>query len=422
MPMPLVFSAAILALVLALPAVHAQSGGGPRLVAAEAPSGGSSMSAPAGSAAAAQPLRTQPTEQVTITAGFRDWGPATLAGNTIIGTNMTGRGGVFAFDATTGKPRWAWRGDESGGVSVSAPVVVVRPDTAVVLLKTVYPNRLMGLSLATGKERWRVEVDVLREAELGAHDGLVFVQTKDAHLRAYDARSGAPAWAFPFDGESGACGSRPIVVDGVAYLMGGIEAYARTGAAARDRVWAIDAATGKERWRHRTDSASCARHPLVVTADGVFFTVDGERKTYGLDRATGRRRWVQTITRTTDVERDYAVRGLVDAGDVIVGMAHVALIAFEPATGRIAWELPGRYRDDVPVIAAAGGVLYFQGSPDVRPAKSTVGTLHGLDLGTRTVLWSFARRDAEVDWSFGHPLPVDNGLWVDAHKALLRLR
>ena len=69
-----------------------------------------------------------------------------------------------------------------------------------------------------------------------------------------------------------------------------------------------------------------------------------------------------------------------------------------------------------------GGVLDFQGSPDVRPAKSTPGTLHALDLGTRTVLRSFTPRTEEVDGSFGHPLPVDNGLWVDAYKTLLRLR
>jgi outer membrane protein assembly factor BamB len=367
-----------------------------------------------------RPLRTQPAVTLAVTAGFRDWGPATLAGDTIIGTNMTGRGGVFAFDAVTGKPRWTWRGDGSGGVSVSAPVVV-RGDTAVVLLKATYPNRLVGLSLATGRERWHVEVDVLREAELGAHEGLVFVQTTDGHLRAYDVQTGKAAWAFPFGGESGACGSRPIVTDGVAYLTGGLEAYVSAGAGARDRVWAIDATTGQEKWRHRAESASCADHPVVVTADGVFVTIDGDRKTYGLDRATGRRRWVQTITRTTDLERDYAVVGLVDAGEVIVGMTSLALVAFDPASGRVAWELPGRYRAQVPVLAAVGGVLYFQGSPEARPAPSTSGTLHALDLSTRALLWSFTRPTDEPDWPFGYLLPAGHGMWVDTYRTLLRL-
>jgi outer membrane protein assembly factor BamB len=374
-----------------------------------------------GTPSGVQPLRAQPSVELAITVGFRDWGRATLAGDIIIGTNMTGRGGVFAFDAATGKPRWTWRGDGSGGVSVSAPVVVAG-DTAVVLLKTAHPNRIVGLSRATGKERWRVEVEVLREAELGAHGGLVFVQTADAHVRAYDAQTGKAAWAFSFDGESGACGSRPVVADGIAYFTGGIEAYSGVGARARDRVWAIDAATGQEKWRHRAEAASCADHPVVVTSEGVFVTMNGDRKTYGLDRATGRRRWVQTITRTTDLERDYAVCGLVEAGDVIVGMTSLALIAFDPATGRVAWELPGSYRDQVPVLASAGGVLYFQGNPNVKPAPSTSGTLYALDLGTRGLLWSFSRPTEEPNWEFGHLLPIDGGLWVDSYKTLLKLQ
>jgi outer membrane protein assembly factor BamB len=368
-----------------------------------------------------QPLRAQPAVKTAITVGFRDWGPATLAGDMIIGTNMTGGGGVFAFDAATGKPRWTWRGYGKGGVSVSAPVVVTG-DTAVVLLKAMHPNRIVGLSQATGKERWHVEVEVLREAELGAHGGLVFVQTADAHVRAYDAQSGKAAWAFSFDGESGACGSRPVVADGVAYFTGGLEAYSSVGARARDRVWAIDAATGQEKWRHRAEAASCADHPVVVTSDGVFVTMNGDRKTYGFDRATGRRRWVQTITRTTDLERDYAVCGLVQAGDAIVGMTSLALIAFDPASGRVVWELPGRYRDQVPALAAAGGVLYFQGSPNARPAPSTSGTLHALDLATRELLWSFTRPTEEPNWAFGYLLPVDGGLWVDSYKTLLKLQ
>ena len=368
-----------------------------------------------------RPVRALPSVKTAITSVFRDWGPATLGGDTIISTNMTGRGGVYAFDAATGKPRWTWRGDGNSGVSVSAPVIITG-DVAVVLLKTKYPNRIVGLSLATGKERWHVEVEVLREAELGSHEGLVFVQTADAHLRAYDAQTGKAAWAFSFGGESGACGSRPVVAGGVAYFTGGLEAYSSVGDRARDRVWAIDAVTGQEKWRHRAESAVCANHPVVVTADGVFVTLDGDRKTYGLDRATGRRRWVQTITRTTDLERDYAVRGLVQAGEVIVGMTSLALIAFDPASGRVAWELPGKYRDQVPALAAADGVLYFEGSPNARPAASTTGTLHALDLGTRELLWSFTRPTEEPNWPFGHLLPVDGGLWVDSYKTLLKLQ
>ena len=49
------------------------------------------------------------------------------------------------------------------------------------------------------------------------------------------------------------------------------------------------------------------------------------------------------------------------------------------------------------------------------------GHLNAIDLATRTVLWSFSRPTAEANWSFGHVLPVDGGLWVDSYQALVKL-
>jgi len=37
-------------------------------------------------------------------------------------------------------------------------------------------------------------------------------------------------------------------------------------------------------------------------------------------------------------------------------------------TGRIAWQVPGQYRENAPSTAVAGGVLYVQGHPGAKPA------------------------------------------------------
>jgi hypothetical protein len=73
-------------------------------------------------------------------------------------------------------------------------------------------------------------------------------------------------------------------------------------------------------------------------------------------------------------------------------------------------------------MAVAGNVLYFQGSPDTRPATTPSGTLHALDLDSHTILWSFSRPTAERNWAFGHVTPVDGGLWVDSYQALVKLQ
>ena len=72
-----------------------------------------------------KPLRTAPTERFAVNPGFRDWGPTTITGSTILGGNPTNRGGVFAVDTLSGKLKWAFRPVfASGTASVStAPAV-----------------------------------------------------------------------------------------------------------------------------------------------------------------------------------------------------------------------------------------------------------------------------------------------------------
>src|SRR4029079_14223769 len=134
----------------------------------------------------------------------------------------------------------------------------------------------------------------------------------------------------------------------------------------------------------------------------------------------------------------YPLAGLVDAGDLLVGVTDVALVAFDKATGRRAWYLSGQYRRGSQSPAVAGNVLYVQGHPGAtpltgiqggivyqggkpieRPAVLPGGRLNAIDPSTRTVLWSFSRPTAEANWSFGYVTAVDGGLWVDSYQALI---
>jgi outer membrane protein assembly factor BamB len=143
-----------------------------------------------------------------------------------------------------------------------------------------------------------------------------------------------------------------------------------------------------------------------------------------VNRATGRERWKPVEVRRTVDGRDRPVEvyGLVDAGTLVAGMTSTFLITFDKNTGRTAWEVPGKFRETSPAMAVAGNVLYFQGSPDTRPATAPSGTLHALDLDSHTILWSFSRPTAERNWAFGHVTPVDGGLWVDSYQALVKLQ
>ena len=73
-----------------------------------------------------RPLRTAPTEKFTVNAGVRDWGPATITGQTILAGGPSGRAGLFAVDMQSGKLKWTFRPANING-SVSTPPAVVDP-------------------------------------------------------------------------------------------------------------------------------------------------------------------------------------------------------------------------------------------------------------------------------------------------------
>ncbi len=373
-----------------------------------------------------QPLRTMPVEKLTVNPGFRDWGPATVAGTTILAGNQTNRGGLFAVDMLSGKVKWMHRPVFSSGTASVSTAPAVSGDIVITPYAAANPGAVVAVSLATGKEMWRGP-DPAVGAGAASGEGLTYILGKDGNFYALDAVTGREKWKVAFTTNRAVCASQPIVRDSVIYLMG--SAGATPGDAAKPAgyyLFAIDARTGQERWRYRAEApyvqqGVCLRQP-VVTADTIFAV--GESRLYAVNRATGGDRWKPIEIRRAVEGRVRAVEvfGLVDAGSVLIGMTSGFLIAFDKDTGRTAWELPGQYRDTVSAPAVAGNVLYFQGSPDSRPATPTGGTLHALDLDSRSILWSFSRHTAEPNWPFGSVTPVDGGLWVSSYQALIKLQ
>ncbi len=378
-----------------------------------------------GFAQSIQPLRTAPTEKLTVNPGFRDWGPTIVTGTTILGGNSTGSGGLFAVDMLNGKLKWTYRPTFNGGTASLSTPPAFSGDTVIVPFAAAYPGALVCVSLATGKEVWRGP-DPVQGAAAAVSSGLAFIMAKNGTFHALDAVNGRERWKIALSNRAG-CASRPIVRDDTIYLTG--NAAATPGDATRpagNYLFAIDTKTGQERWRYRAEApyvhpGVCLNQP-VVTDDTIYAT--GEQRLYAVDRATGRDRWKPVEVRRPVEGRDRAVdvHGLVDANSVLIGMTSGFLIAFDKSSGRTVWELSGKYNVSNPATAVGGSVLYFQGSPDIKPAVAERGTLHALDLDTRSILWSFSRVTREKNWSFGHVTPVNGGLWVDSYQALVKLQ
>src|SRR3990170_3344522 len=77
------------------------------------------------------PLRTAPTETLTVNPGFRDWNPTTVVGTTLLGGNRTNRGGVVAIDTPSGKVKWTYHPVFTSGTASVSTAPAVSGDTGV---------------------------------------------------------------------------------------------------------------------------------------------------------------------------------------------------------------------------------------------------------------------------------------------------
>ncbi|WBP84685.1 outer membrane protein assembly factor BamB family protein [Kitasatospora cathayae] len=123
-----------------------------------------------------------------------------------------------------------------------------------------------------------------------------------------------PVWTYD---AIGALNAPPLVADGTV-LLGG------------DSVFALDSASGKERWRIRDAST----YQLAAAHGTAFFTVAGDL--VGHDLKSGAQRWRYTATATAPTQLlgadDHGVYTLADRGADLRGVA-----GFSPETGAVSW-------------------------------------------------------------------------------------
>jgi outer membrane protein assembly factor BamB len=361
----------------------------------------------------ARPLRTTPTVAWERTLGFRDWGAAVRAGDLVIAGNITGKGGLFAIDEATGTLRWRVDGARVSTTPVS--------DGRTVVVAARHAELLAAYTVAGGKAAWQKPMRFVRDTVIArAADVVLALHADEGALYAIDMATGRTHWKTQVTPTYWHCGAGPVVAGETVYVASGLQSPANSKT--DFFLHAIDLKTGQERWRYNPPpeypNRGVCLEAIVVAGDTVVATGDGYL--YGVDRQTGAQAYRAEVG---DETRRSDVFDLVAAGPYVFGATEGALSAFEPRTGRVAWRVPGRYAKGVTALAAADGVLYFQGQvAGVDPeATGRHGILHALDISTRAVLWSFTRATDE-SWNFANPLPVDGGLYVDTYRTLLKLK
>ncbi|WP_327244918.1 outer membrane protein assembly factor BamB family protein [Streptomyces sp. NBC_01320] len=269
---------------------------------------------------------------------------------------------LYALDALTGAERWRLQTD--------AWVYSLKADRGTVVTGT-RGGGVQAWEGSTGEKLWEtggVQTDFeTAEAGPAIHDGTVYLW-QDARLRAVDARTGIERWSYPI-GDAASCGGVPVRVtaaaDGYVYVAAGT------------RVLAVDIASGLVRWHFESPAVFLSPPAFApgpaVTGGGVYLA-DYLGTVYALDATTGKDRW-----RIATEARQSIEPVLVTAGHVHVGSGS-ALYTLDAVTGTPKWRF------------AAGGEVV--GAPVVADGRVHFGSadhvLYTLDAAGGQLRWKLA--------------------------------
>ncbi|GAA2222117.1 serine/threonine-protein kinase [Streptomyces amakusaensis] len=269
---------------------------------------------------------------------------------------------LYALDATGGQERWRFQ--------TEAWVYSLRASRGTVVTGS-RGGGVQAWEASNGEKLWEVtgvQTDFeTPEAGPVIHEDTVYVW-RDARLCALEARTGVERWSYPV-GDAASCGNVPVRVhpapDGNVYISAGT------------RVLAVDTATGLVRWHFEAPAVFLSPPAFApgpaVTGGGVYLA-DYLGTVYALDAATGKDRW-----RIATESRPSAEPVLVTGGNIHVGSGS-ALYTLDAVTGTPMWR-----------FAAGGEVI---GTPVVADGRVHFGSadhvLYTLDAAGGQLRWKLA--------------------------------
>ena len=259
----------------------------------------------------------------------------------------TYNGVVYAFDLTAGREKWRATVDHE----VRSPPTVADGTVYVGTGGGQTRGSVYAFDAATGEERWRHEVPLHYDefadgvsVSPAAYGGAVYVTTFWGQLLGIDAATGERCWKGADDLGGIMIYAPPVVADGIVYANGG-----ETGEG-NDVLYAVDAETGKRRWRY----GNGGHGSTVAVAGGLVLTGSDDRSLYAVGARSGEQKW---SFETGDFSRAAPV---VAGGTVYATSGDGFLYAVDAATGTPKWRFPvGQAVTSSPAVV--GGIVYVSG-------------------------------------------------------------
>jgi len=282
-------------------------------------------------------------------------------------------------------------------------------------------GRVYAVEAASGRQLWMTATNGPVGSTPAVSGGVVYATSYDGRLYALDARSGARRWTFATGGERrfeaknlhgfqparqtffdpyDVYLSSPAVEGGVVYFGSG-----------DGRVYAVDGASGRERWHVQTGDVV---HASPAVAGGVVYVGSWDGDLYALDAASGQERWRYDNEGSWVVGSPAVTNGRVYFATSDSRRFHV----LDAATGKVvASQTSGAYLFSSPTVAG-----------DVVLIGVLNGTLEARDAGTGALLWSYeveasrgpAGRVLAADRTFDQAVLFPSGWGADPYSSFVR--
>jgi outer membrane protein assembly factor BamB len=337
---------------------------------------------------------------------------------------------VLKIDVATGKPiaRFA-DASQIAGSSSSPGAIAAAPS-----LSAQHPE-----AVGTG---WRIKFDQSGSNPVVA-DGVLYVGSADGAVYALDSKTGEMKWRFQ-TGEGLWSGPNVITVPrgtGTAdqMVLGINAAQGQRGAGVRridmtpavengtvfvgsgdQSFYAIDVATGKEKWSYRAGPGmasanfSPSTRPAAVLKDGTVY-FEATSGLYALDALTGKEQWLFHTPHSFDTPK-----GPLMGDGVVFLTAGKVLYAIDPESGKTRWEWVAGVdsREISERTTAKGLALVAVKERPTLPARPNHATLYAINAADGQVKWAAS---TETIWGTQALLIADNRIYFCTDTSLLAL-
>lgn len=302
-------------------------------------------------------------------------------------------------------------------------------------------GNLYAVNRANGTAKWKYTIKARVASSPAVANGLVYFSAFDGNFYAVEAGTGQLKWKFQTEGEHRFSArhlhslqpatetmpdpwdcylSSPAVWNGTVYFGSG-----------DGNVYALDAGSGALKWKFKTGDVV---HASPAVADGMILIGSWDSNFYALDAATGKERW---RFKTGDDPVNHNQTGIQSSAAVADGMVYFGcrdshLYALDEQTGAMKWShstngswvlnSPAVYKGHVYFATSDTGILYaadaktgaieyavsFNGWPvysspaiagDMLYVGSTDGTVTGIHLPSKRMVWSFATEASKQNMS-----------------------